>query len=153
MAVASSGLHGWTSFFEQVNLLTERSERQFGIANHGYCEYIIDRLELCITTCSGIVDCINTSSQEPDLELQQCTSLLIELLDCLRTMLKKWEEYKSTVEHRTLSVPHPDTIPSIGRGRPSFNVSRSQIEYLSSLSFKWTEIAAIIGVSRMTLYR
>ena len=144
-------LHGWTSFFEQVSTLAGRSEVQFGIANYSYCEYVIERLELCITTCSGIVDLINTSSVE--LELSQCISLLSELLKCLRTMLRKWEEYKSTVEQSTLSVSHPDIIPSLRRGRPLFNVSRSQIEYLSSLSFKWTEIAAILGVSRMTLYR
>jgi len=34
-----------------------------------------------------------------------------------------------------------------------FDISREQIEYLSSLGFKWVEIAALLGVSRMTIYR
>lgn len=33
-----------------------------------------------------------------------------------------------------------------------FDVSREQLVYLSSLAFTWTEIAALLGVSRMTIY-
>ena len=40
-----------------------------------------------------------------------------------------------------------------GRGRPCISIERSQVEYLRSLHFSWTEIASIVGVSRMTLYR
>ena len=38
-------------------------------------------------------------------------------------------------------------------GRPRFAISRDQLLYLASLSFKWTEIAALLGVSRMIIYR
>lgn len=40
-----------------------------------------------------------------------------------------------------------------GPGRPKFSISREQLEYLSSMSFSWTHIAQILGVSRMTIYR
>ena len=40
-----------------------------------------------------------------------------------------------------------------GAGRPQFDISKEQLEYLSSLGFKWTEVAALLGVSRMTIYR
>ncbi len=49
--------------FEEIVSLVESSVRQFGVANCGYCEYILDGLELCITTCSNIIDCIERSSQ------------------------------------------------------------------------------------------
>ncbi len=39
------------------------------------------------------------------------------------------------------------------RGRPRFHVSREQLEYLAALSFSWTEIASVLGVSRMTVFR
>ena len=39
------------------------------------------------------------------------------------------------------------------RGCPQLEISRDQLEYLVSLSFNWTQIAAILGVSRMTVYR
>ena len=39
------------------------------------------------------------------------------------------------------------------QGRPSFNIHRIQLEYLRQLNFSWTEIADLVGVSRMTIYR
>ena len=38
-------------------------------------------------------------------------------------------------------------------GRPKYSISKEQLEYLSSLSFTWPQIAQILGVSRMTIYR
>jgi len=38
-------------------------------------------------------------------------------------------------------------------GRPRLGIGRDQLEYFVSLSFNWTWIAAILGVSRMTVYR
>ena len=34
-----------------------------------------------------------------------------------------------------------------------FEIAKEQIEYLLSISFTWTEIAGLLGISRMTLYR
>ncbi len=36
-------------------------------------------------------------------------------------------------------------------GRPRFNISKQQLEYLCSLSFKWNGIAILLGVSRINL--
>ena len=38
------------------------------------------------------------------------------------------------------------------RGRPQFSISKSQIEGLRDLGFTWSKIAAMIGVSRITLH-
>lgn len=55
---------------------------------------------------------------------------------------------------QVVSIPNTSYLPSIvqggGRGRPS---KADQLEYLRSLSFSWTEISAMLGISRMTLYR
>ena len=32
-------------------------------------------------------------------------------------------------------------------------IAKEQIEYLLSISFTWTDIAVLLGISRMTLYR
>ena len=47
----------------------------------------------------------------------------------------------------------PSTVQSSRRGRPRFEVPQEQIEYLRYLSFSWTSIALMLGVSRMTVYR
>lgn len=141
-------ISGWTEFFEEIIRLVESSERQFGAASSGYCDYTIERLELCITACSSIIDCMERSSQS---DLEHCTLLLSRLLQCLYSMVNKWEDYNSATQHLLPLSPSNDQM--FERGRPSFKVSRDILVYLVSLSFKWTEVAAILGISRMTLYR
>ena len=46
-----------------------------------------------------------------------------------------------------------ETSQSLGKGRPRFLILREQLEYLHSMSFSGIEIATLIGVSRMTIYR
>ena len=41
----------------------------------------------------------------------------------------------------------------LGSGCPCFDISREQLLYLSSLSFSWTDISNMLGVSRMAIYR
>ena len=130
--------------------MTESSERQYGIANFGYTEYVIERLTLCINTCCNIKQTIESSDEATVLE--EYVSLLLELIATLQTMFQKWEEYKSFLEGPAQQFLAP-TVNCHEGGRPRFDVSRSQLEYLASMSFKWTEIASILGVSRMTLYR
>ena len=38
-------------------------------------------------------------------------------------------------------------------GRPRFQISKEQLEYLHSLFFSWTAIAGVLMVSRTTMYR
>ena len=40
-----------------------------------------------------------------------------------------------------------------GKEYPRFLISREQLDYLLLMSFSWTEITTLIGVSRMTIYR
>ena len=42
---------------------------------------------------------------------------------------------------------------STSRGRPRFTISQDQFEYLMTLSFTWTDISCLLGVSRMTIFR
>ena len=142
----------WSDFFDQVAALTESGQRQYGIANLNYSEYFIDRLALCINTCTSLLGTITSSAVAG--EATECTTSLTELIECLQRLHHRWVEYKSFLEgpyehyHPLLTAQRAG-----GRGRPRFQVSKSQLEYLVSLSFKWTEIASILGISRMTLYR
>lgn len=56
------------------------------------------------------------------------------------------EELSTSTAYR---VPQEATS---GRSRPRFDISIDQIEYLRSLSFTWTDIASLLGVSRMTVF-
>ena len=54
--------------------------------------------------------------------------------------------------HNSFQVPTIISEPR-GRGRPKYLITSEQLEYLVSLRFSWNEISALLGVSRMTLYR
>ncbi len=140
---------GWSDFFSEIIALVEGAERQYGIANLNYSEYVIERLELSINTASSLLETITNSTVADDL----CHSLA-ELIQCLQSSYRRWGEYITFLEGPSQHYRPLLTAHSVGgRGRPRFDVNKSQLEYLESLSFKWTEIASILGISRMTLYR
>ena len=78
-------------------------------------------------------------------------ALFLATLLSLHTL---WQQYHETVEaalsHSMYSAP---VLHTNGRGRPRFVITRGQLEYLRSLLFSWTQIASLLGVSRMTVYR
>ena len=141
-------ISGWSEFFKEISTLVDGAERQYGIANLNYSDYVMERLELSISTCFNLLEAINNST-----ELEECLSSLTELIQYLQAGHRRWSEYKG-FSARLISVLSSSNSPSSGeQGRPRFQVSKFQLEYLESLAFKWTEIASILGISRMTLYR
>ena len=146
----SDGWRLWSSFFEEIASIVSDAERQDGIATVSYAEYVIERLEVSIGTCNTVQHQLDESGEQ---SLQECVTSISQLVRDLRIVQQKWEQYVAHVDCPG-QVFHPDTRSSSGRrGRPRFVIEKSQIEYLASLSFKWTEIACILGISRMTLYR
>ena len=100
---------------------------------------------------SAIANC--NDQEERDI-LSYYDSALHELLQSFRSMALKYERDLDTL----LSMPHSTSyqtpVLSTGRpGRPRFNISSDQLQYLSSMSFTWADIASMFGVSRMTIYR
>lgn len=73
----------------------------------------------------------------------------LQLISDLRRVQQRWEQYVHHLEG-PVHMTRPDLLFGGRPGRPRFIVDKAQIEYLASLSFKWTEIASIL---RMTLYR
>jgi DNA-directed RNA polymerase specialized sigma subunit len=112
---------------------------------------MLERLELSLSTCSELLHHLR---QERGLE--DYMSLLKELIDILKIIHHRWEEYGEVLDSypstQNVSYRVP-TSASSSQGRPQFQITKEQLEYLSSLGFKWKEIAALLGVSRMTVYR
>ena len=70
-----------------------------------------------------------------------------ELIESLKVIYRKWEEYKGVLdsfmtERPSVAYQTPVSTLRTGPGRPRFDTSK---EYLSSLSFKWNEIAELVG--------
>ena len=82
-------------------------------------------------------------------------SASLDLTGCLKIICKKWEEneelFDSFTERPCTAYWSTPSVSVTGSGRPRFNISKQQLEYLCSLSFKWNGIAILLGVSRINL--
>ena len=86
-------------------------------------------------------------------EMRTVVQQLDILIECCRQIEHEWDCYIDRLEGSRDSCYQVTTELTGQRGRPRFNIQREQLLYLSSLGFTWTNIAALLGVSRMTLYR
>ena len=113
----------------------------------------MERFEYTIISCCDLRD--KLSEENMDAVIADYFSVLCQLIDSLRILYRKWEEYEDALQRQTLGAnSYQAAVEHSGvPGRPKFDISREQILYLLSLSFKWTEIADLLCVSRMTLYR
>ena len=153
--VESPFVSNWIHFFEETRSFLDESERHYSDANIGYTEHTIERLCFCINTCRCLSNYLVENNSTGNSVLNEYQSCLSELTDCLIAIHLQWLEHEHSLESVVMYTSR--IIGQSGvrshRGRPSYEVSRDQVKYLSSLGFKWTEIAAMLGISRMTLYR
>ena len=147
----------WVKIFNKIMTFVERIQHQYELANVNFCEYVVDRLETVSSSCRYLLDRIHSADEEINVGTSEkhrtCEELkdnVEELIACLQYIHGKWLDIATaeTFRHRY----HVETT-NRGRGRPSFNISKEQLLHLSSLHFNWSEIASLLGVSRMTVYR
>ena len=159
-------LWGWEMFFEEVRRFLQSAHNQYGTANEGFSQYVIESIRTCILNVSSLrnhilnaIDAwrLNTGrhSQDEIQVLQNYEAKLSEVLDLLRIIGQVWQLYIDQIDTQINSTSYRAPILMIsGRhGRPMFNISADQLIYLHSLSFTWTQISAMLGASRMTIYR
>lgn len=141
---------GWSEFFIQLSEFLATLERQYGIANQHFANYAVERLTLSIQNVSRLCSVVNESGGSG---LAHCSDDLHQLKAVLYSLLSVRQRYEeSTIHMEDVSYSTP-LARSSGRGRPRFQISAEQLEYLRSLSFSWTDIASLLGVSRMTICR
>ena len=141
-----------SSFFDTIISLLQEAERQYGFASQQYTEYVLERLQLSINTCRSLKSHVEATLGE---ELRNYIQSLQKLLEYLMFIRRKWLEYQDILDSQTSEFAYqvPVQRRERGRGRPRFHVTKEQLEYLVSLSFTYSEIASLIGVSRATIYR
>ena len=151
-------LWGWESFFHEINKFLCESGRQFGNCSENYANYAVERLEICITNVAHLKDHLESGLV---LVQPECRDIVTSyknkmenLVTFLRGLSEEWHGYIATMELVSESLSHRAiTNNNAGRGRPRFIISKEQLEYLRSISFSWTDIALLLGVSRMTIFR
>ena len=143
---------GWERFFAEVNAFLSHLEIN---NSHQYLQHCLERLETKISSVALIRRSFADALSRSGLTAQQISivhhykELLDELIMNLNEVLT---EVNNCLDSSGISY-HSSTVHNGRRGRPRFEVTADQLEYLVSLSFSWTCIARMLGISRMTLYR
>ena len=85
-----------------------------------------------------------------------------QLQVCLEATYEEWREYMDSMETGSsrlrLQSSQGYRAPFIRSsrpqpGRPRFYIGQDQLQYLSAMGFSWADVARLLGVSRMTVYR
>lgn len=142
----------WCDFFSELASFIDTLERQYGLANSSFTEYAIMRLSTSIRSVQSIDEALSFLGDSSD-ELQAIADDAKELVDVLMSLQTIWCTYGEAMASQVSVQRVPPTVLSKRKGRPRFDVTQEQIEYLRYLSFSWTSICSMLGISRMTLYR
>ena len=162
-------LWGWEQYFEELStFICSLGRGRIAYANESYTEYVLDRLTTCISTISRLIDYIQSAMEAVELEEDESEAIdilqsqLSQLLDCVREISIEWQTHFDRIQMNATGTVSQQGGTSFrltinratqGPGRPRFNITKEQLEYLSSMSFSWSQIATLLGVSRMTIYR
>ncbi len=136
---------GWSRYFSQVAAFFEHVERQaYANPNRNYTEYVIGSLEVLWTNLTSVKEYIDSQSvsEENEVAVRSVSTNVGDLLNLLPPLASQWHRH---LEQLDLQSAHEHTT--------KFHILKEQLEYLHSLSFSWTDIAQMLGVSRMTIYR
>lgn len=157
-----AALEGWSRFFEELSSFLVDIDRHSSTSSERYVEYVLERIPLCLRVIRQIAVVLLQSyndsliQDEKDI-INYYTGELSDLFQTICAISNEWEsQLDYIVSHRPNSRATSYTSPVLQlgiRGRPRFDIGESQLEYLSSLSFSWKQIASLLGVSRMTIYR
>ena len=130
----------WSRYFDYVIQFLRGAKRQYGVGNEHFADYVVERLDLCISTCASVIDHMvpingTTNSDEVPV-VEEYRSEACRLLDCLKAIQVEWRDYRKVIDARVCDFSfQAGTVRSGTRGRPRFNISKDQLEYLSSLAF------------------
>ena len=146
---------GWEAFFQEVVSFLRQVQLEHSSQDH--LDFYLERLETVIPCTQRISDVLHSSEPDGASEaavLRRYKGLTDELLVHLRQVYTHVNNALDNYMSRSVTAAYQVApISSDQRGRPRFNVTESQLVYLSSLSFTWVQIARMLGISRMTLYR
>ena len=152
MAVSGNDISGWSRFFGSLLSFLQSLEAQDGNTTEAFCEYAVDHLELCIHSLSIILRYLRTPPSPEQVVSETSviySTMLSELLECLRSLYRQWGTYLDSCIHGYTT--HGNTSSSFRApiaytsnvGRPRFHVTQHQLEYLRSMSFSWVQMAHI----------
>lgn len=159
-----SPMRAWESFFDEMCSFLLSAERQSstGNANESFSHYVLEKFSVYCSNISSLLIHMQATLEDGSVSdgessvISAYVSMLVEVLQNLQTTAREWDLYLDEiyqVSHSAMYLAPTVLVAHRRRGRPRFDISHDQLEYLSSMSFSWTQVASMLGVSRMTIYR
>lgn len=153
-------LWGWERFFTLIQNLVLESDQQRGSASEQYTAFVVEKLEMSMSNIRLLMGHIDNNIDAGTFEdeelgiIQEYKGDLSYLLMSLRTLLEEWRKYQDDQLRMDIRTSYQVPVIKSGRrGRPKYLITEEQLGHLISLEFSWNDISALLGVSRMTLYR
>ena len=147
---------GWQAFFGEVASFLRQVRLEDTTQDH--LEFCLERFETIILSTRRIRDVLHSSRTSRSSTggtgiLSRYEELVNELLVHLNGVYAQADRALYNYMSRPATAYRATAIHTGQRGRPRFDVNSNQLTYLTSLSFTWVQISAMLGISRMTLYR
>lgn len=147
-------------FFGELTSFLEDLDRSSGTSSEAYAEYVLERIPVCLRVIRQIMTVLRgstTHTEDEEDTIAHYTEELSSLFEALIALSKEWEDRLDDIVANESNSSYSYRAPVVrvegAQGRPRFDIKESQLEYLASLSFSWTQIASLLQVSRMTIYR
>ena len=148
----SSVVWGWDRFFEELRSFVIIAKRQEDAATTETANYFAERFSYCVQVLSSIMRGLESARREGH-DVGELYLQLQELQLCCRSIGASWVDILDRIDAGNYQENYRVPTTTNGRGRPKFDISKDQLVQLRSLDFGWKQIADILGVSRMTVYR
>jgi len=114
-------------------------------------ESTVYRIEAYLEDVNAVVGALEVEDDQ-DEDARQLVELLSDLAEELQKVLLRWVDIELGIDpeapHIGLKV---EKEVSGRRGRPKYVLKREQLLFLRDLSFSWSKIAVMYGISRRTL--
>ena len=137
----------WRSFAAQTLRLLEELQSRQETTDASYISLACDRLSEALKSVNFLSGALSSDQVlGPD---------LLILLSSLQDIQAEWERKLESTADKLLSTSYGVrcVVGQTGPGRPRFDISEEQLSALRELGLSWTDISALLGVSRVTVYR
>ena len=92
-------LSGWEKIFDKLSFIRSLN-RQRSTANKDLSEYVVECLEMCTRSVSALIQ-LNTPTDEAAELGYNISASPSELLECLRSMLREWQDHLNDYQLRS----------------------------------------------------
>ena len=89
-------VRGWSRFFDELHRVISDSDRQIGVANEGYVQFITEKFETGLRSVNSIQETLSDAEQELKPPEREVASE--ELATCIQTMLSFCHLYQDRLD-------------------------------------------------------